>query len=369
MLESSIVAKGRSLATISVRGNKLHVNYRINGDRVRRATGLDDTKENRAKLEKDIIPALIIKIKLGDLKRPSQNTFSYYFDKFLIMHQEDKSYHNQVYIYQKVNAKFGTKDVARITRLHIKEFLASMDIKDKSKKDYLLCIRGVFDIALDDEVINTNIAREITFKRAEKEPIEIFSSKEVDLLLSSADPMMRNYLAIGFYTGMRSGEILGLMRKDIKDDRIEIRRSISKGRITSPKTIGSIRDIPMFNSVRPFIEDQINRSESLYLFDYNKSFLNDVSFFKKRWHKLISSCDIYYRKLYSTRHTFITTMLNSGKFKIMEIAAIVGHTSPQMIMQNYTGFIKDSHLKIDTDFELFGHSLDTVIKKEKLEKA
>ncbi len=49
-------------------------------------------------------------------------------------------------------------------------------------------------------------------------------------------------------------------------------------------------------------------------------------------------------------------MLNSGKFKIMEIAAIVGHTSPQMIMTNYSGFIKSEHLKLDTNFELFDSS-------------
>ena len=37
----------------------------------------------------------------------------------------------------------------------------------------------------------------------------------------------------------------------------------------------------------------------------------------------------------------------------MEIAAIVGHTSPEIIMKNHAGFIKDSHLKIDTNISLF----------------
>ena len=49
-------------------------------------------------------------------------------------------------------------------------------------------------------------------------------------------------------------------------------------------------------------------------------------------------------------------MLNSGVFKIMEIAAIVGHTSPEMIMKNYAGFIKDNHLKIDISIDLFKSS-------------
>lgn len=51
-------------------------------------------------------------------------------------------------------------------------------------------------------------------------------------------------------------------------------------------------------------------------------------------------------------------MLNSGgKFKIMDIAAIVGHVSPQMIMTKYAGFIKENHLKIDTSLEIFSDSL------------
>ena len=36
----------------------------------------------------------------------------------------------------------------------------------------------------------------------------------------------------------------------------------------------------------------------------------------------------------------------------MESAAIVGHTSPEMIVKNYAGFIKDNHLKIDTNIEV-----------------
>ena len=67
-----------------------------------------------------------------------------------------------------------------------------------------------------------------------------------------------------------------------------------------------------------------------------------------------------YRKLYTTKHTFITTMLNSEKFKIMEIAAIVGHTSAEMIMKNYAGFIKDSHLKVNTNVDLFKDVSDTL---------
>jgi integrase len=89
---------------------------------------------------------------------------------------------------------------------------------------------------------------------------------------------------------MRSGEILGLMHHDISENTISIKRSISKGRITTPKTHGSIRTIPMFEKVRPFIEGQLKQSKSLYLFDHEGHYISDISVFRKRkWHKLLKS--------------------------------------------------------------------------------
>ena len=361
---SHTVAKGKKMANIYSQGNKLYLNYRVNGKRVRKSTDLADTKANRRLLEKEVIPKLAIKIKLGDFVKPEQKKFSFYFSDFLVQHEADKSYHNRVYIYKKVNAQFGSFDVGAINRKMVKDYLASLDLRNSTKKDYLNCIKGVLDIALDDETVDKNVAINITFKREEKEKINPFNEYEVRLLLSKADGMLKNFLGISFYTGMRSGEVLGLMHSDILKDRITIKRSVSKGRVTTPKTIGSIRDIPMFEDARPFIESQIKISKSLYLFDYNENFIKDVTYFKRRWHKLIEDCGIEYRKMYNSRHTFITAMLNSEKFKIMEIAAIVGHTSPQMIMTNYAGFLKDAHLKIDTDFSLFGHSMDIVDKNK-----
>jgi len=354
MSELLAVAKRKKpMANIYEINGKLYLNYRLNGKRIRKATGLLDTKENRKRLLKDVIPALEYKIKMGDYIKPDDKKFSYYFQKFLMQHEQDKSYHIRIYVYKKVNSVFGNYNVSSIKRQNIKEYLNSINGKNATKREYLKCLKGVLEIALDDEVVKKNVAENITFKKEAKSPVEVFNSKEVELLISNAEGMLKNFLAISFYTGMRSGEVLGLMHQDILEDRICVRRSISRGRVTTPKTIGSIRDIPMFDKVRPYITAQKKMSKSLYLFDYNGSFIKDVTNFKLKWKRLIKTCEIDYRKIYATRHSFITAMLDSGKFKIMEIAAIVGHTSPQMIMTNYTGFIKDEHLKIDTNFELF----------------
>ena len=126
----------------------------------------------------------------------------------------------------------------------------------------------------------------------------------------------------------------------------------------------------MFDVVRPFIEDQMKRSGSLYLFDVDGKPLSDIGVLRKRkWHKLLKECGIEYRKIYNTRHTFITAMLNSGQYKLTTIAKIVGHTTIETLVENYAGFIKDEHLKIDANIDIFEekrHDLDTMPKIRKL---
>lgn len=71
------------------------------------------------------------------------------------------------------------------------------------------------------------------------------------------------------------------------------------------------------------------------------------------WAKLLSDLDVPYRKIYNTRHTFITAMLKSGELSVLEIAQIVGHSNSKMILENYARFIKGGHLKISRSFYPF----------------
>jgi len=198
----------------------------------------------------------------------------------------------------------------------------------------------------------------------EKEDIQPFTAEEVERILKVAPIPLKNYLAIGFYTGMRSGEILGLQVSDIDfaSNIISVRRSISKGIISTPKTKNSVRDVPLFNVLKPYIESQIHlarKDRSLFLFSKNGEHLYSVDSIRGKkpygaWYKLLKELNIPYRKIYNTRHTFITAMLKTGQLSVLEIAQIVGHTNSKMIFKNYARFIRGEHLKISSNFDPFG---------------
>jgi integrase len=63
----------------------------------------------------------------------------------------------------------------------------------------------------------------------------------------------------------------------------------------------------------------------------------DLNNFRNRtWKTVLKGLGIEYRKLYQTRHTFITLALETGKLDAKDLARLVGN-SPEVIYRHYAG--------------------------------
>ncbi|HHE06161.1 MAG TPA: site-specific integrase, partial [Epsilonproteobacteria bacterium] len=292
-----------------------------------------------------------------------------YYSKFYLEDKQElktfKTIKSQV---ESINLVFGKIRVDRLTKHDVKQWVLERKKINTSKtiRNYLSIVRGIINIAIDMEVINHNVAEKIQLPEHHQEEIEPFSQSEVIRLLSKAEGFLKYFLAVSFFTGARTGEVLALMHQDIKleDQVIEIKRALSDGEISTPKTLKSIREVPIFNDLIPYLK-QIDKS-SLWLFSKQDGlYYSSLSGQHYRaWRKLLNDCGIKYRKIYATRHTFIVSMLKYSDLSIMQIAQIVGHTTTQMIIQNYAKFIKGEHLKVDRKLSLFtDKSADRKVQK------
>lgn len=350
-----------------VRSGKIYLDYALNGKRTQKSTGLVDNEKNIKLVVEKLIPKIEAEITLGVYKKKAK-TFDYFAEQFLQEKSKQKSYFQKEYVYKKVIEHFSSFKIENITRNDVKRYLNSLEIKRESKAVYLLAIRGILDIALDDESIKQNVCVGIKLEdEAKEKDVKIFSKDEIKILLEKSSGLLRGFLAISFFTGMRAGEVLGLKQEDISENYINVKRSISDGRITTPKTKTSIRKIPILSELRPYLEE-LRNSKSFYLLQYDGRNIRDVGYFKRMWKSLIKECDIPYKAIKNTRHTFATMMLNSGKFKVMDIARILGHNSPRMILTVYSGFIEAEIPKIESDFSLLCDKSVTVDKNIKVSK-
>jgi len=340
------------------RGDILYIQYKLNGKNVQKSTKLKDTKENRKVLQDEVIPLLKLKLLNSEFDNRLPKLFQEY-SRFYLEEKKHLKTSKEIKIrVSMINNYFGKKRIDCITKHDVKVWIQEREALGNSFKtirNYLSNLRGIIDVAIDMEVIAKNVTHNIKLSAHSPTEIEPFLEEEVKLLLSQATGFLKYFLAFSFYTGGRTGEILALMQSDInlKTKVIEIKRALSQGEVGTPKTFKSIREVPIFDDLIPYIKEI--EKKSIWIFPKNDGlpYAQLSGQHKKEWKKLLKECNIKYRKIYATRHTFIVSMLKNSDLSIMEIAQIVGHTSTQMIIQNYAKYIKGEQLKVRRDLHLF----------------
>lgn len=342
------VRKDNEMANCRSRGNKLYIDYMVDGERIRKSTGLDDTKQNRKLVNTTLIPRLLTMIVTGEIHKVKAKKFSHYFVLFLKRKNANSSYDKKRHQWEIANQYFKNRNIDEITRLDVKTFIIDMPIKSSSKGIYKSMLIEIFEMAIDEGVIKINPAINIKLPPDMKKEVDYFSKEEVNILLSHARGIMRPYLLLALNTGMRPEEILGLQYGDISNGRIDIKRVRTRGRIDHPKTRNSLRKIPCPD----FVLSEVLKIQSDHIFLFGN--IDDVSKLHHEWWKLLKECGFERRRLYSCRHTFATIMLQDGVVSINELAGLLGHSTPKVTLAHYASVIDAKTIDLGKNFDLFG---------------
>ena len=99
---------------------------------------------------------------------------------------------------------------------------------------------------------------------------EPFSIVEIKKILKALDRPYREFFQFAIWTGLRTGELLGLRWQDVdlNKGQVHIRTNITQGREKEPKTRGSIRTIELlFEAINALesIKNQNTTIISVYL--------------------------------------------------------------------------------------------------------
>lgn len=344
-----------------IRGNKIYVQGSIDGEFKRYSTGKENNKLNLSWIKKNHQKELL---RIHDLKtkdnKPSKQTTN--FVEYALKNFELKS----------STRKAGTiKDYNKIFKGKILPFFKNYDLNDIKRNDLMVwqdglvkaglagktinSIRGVFNFLLEearkDELIEKNYFTLVDKVKIKKPDIVPFSLDEVQLILSNAQECyQKNMVQIAFFTGMRSGELLGLKWEDINfvSKTISIKRSIRDGKIDTPKTQSSIRTIDML----PLVEEALLKQKKetylnnsfVFLNYLGKHFYDNASIRKGFWKNILQLVQLDHRDMYQTRHTFASIMISRGQ-DILWVSQMLGHTTPDMTLSKYSKFIKTEKVK------------------------
>ncbi len=328
--------------------------------RYRKSLGLDDTKANRKLAEQRIIPEIVYKLNSGtffDNQKQKVPTVGEYAKVSFDLHRFDRS-------------PFTQADYERAYRLHIEPYFDKKPLDEIKPSDLARWqnrlletlgprrvgnIRIVFNMffvdAMKDDLIQRNPFTLVKApRRVESREKKPFAIEEIYRIVDYMPQHIKAFFAIGFFTGMRTGEIIALKWEDIDFDAkvIQVRRRIRMGVEGPPKTKNSIRDVEIIDTLLPYLHDNhtIMPDDAIYLFENNRgkpfSTANKISAWY--WKPALEALGIPYRNLYQMRHTFASMMIANGE-DILWVSQMLGHKDSSMTLQKYARYIKQDGRK------------------------
>lgn len=251
-------------------------------------------------------------------------------------------------------AKLPSRDLTQA--IAIRNYLLAHNSVDTAKRT-LTNIAACCDWATKSGMITmnpfANMAAEIKVPKANADDemdINPFTREERDRIISTfaTDRYYCYYTPLVqflFFTGCRPSEAIGLQWQHI-DDFVHFEQavtfsetglSLKKGLKTQEKRRFRINRqlAEILTAIQPDKD-----SPTAYLFPSPEGKFIDFNNFRNRaWKSILNKADIPYRKLYQTRHTFVTLCLEAG-IDAKDVARLVGN-SPEVIYRHYAGNKRD----------------------------
>jgi integrase len=341
---------------VVIRNEVIYLHFPYNGKYIRRSTGLKATKSNIKYIEDVKIPELQVKMNNKTLFANDDNkvpTVDEYMEKSFEIHKHQirelthKRYQRVYNLH--IKKTFGHKKLDEIKVSDIGQWQSALleKLEAKTVHTMRIVLGKIFNDAMKDQIIKINpVSLAPSLKRTSSHDYKVFNVDEIFKVLSHIDEKMRCFFAIGFFTGMRTGEIIGLKWSDIDFEKrtIHIQRSIRQGIEDVPKTKNSIRKIDIIDVLMPYLKSHFDASlgnTCKYVFVSNRgeAYTTGDKISSHFWRNALKDAKIPYVRMYQMRHSFASMMIGNGE-DILWVSNMLGHKDSSTTLQVYAKYVK-----------------------------
>lgn len=251
--------------------------------------------------------------------------------------------------------------IDRVKRRHIVDLLA--DISSAATRHRVRAVLSqLFAVAVDLELVRSNVVRDIRPVRHKKKPIEIFAASEIaDFRKHFAKSRYLPAIEVMLEIGLRPGETYALQWSDVSDRELHVHRTMAVDRSGAnrvsefTKTNAGTRAVPLSDRMRGILrrhrkamqaEGRADEADFVFTTQPGSNLVN--MFRQSIWQPGLSEAGVPYRKPHTLRHNAASAMLNGG-VPIPIVCAILGHENPSITLNTYSHLI-DKETSKATDF-------------------
>jgi len=336
------------------RSGKLYLHFSLNGKQQRKSLNMEDTKENRRIVDIVTIPNMMKRVYSGEFdkssKIPTLDTYQVVSFENHKNNRKETTTKDYMGMYKKhIQPYFGTRKIDTIKVSEVNSWknklYDELGLSSKRVNEIKKVFGTIIQDAIEDEIIDRNVVRKSKslpkHTTKEKDP---FSLEEVQSILNNCEGQTKNIFSVLFFTGMRTGEMIGLKWSDIdfKNKTIMIQRTIGRGIEGRPKTQSSIRTIPILNALIEPLRNQFkitgDKNSYVFLNKLNTHYFDSSKIRDRVWVNTLATAKVKYRTIYNTRHTFVSLNLSSGK-NLLWVSQIIGHKNSNITLEHYSKYV------------------------------
>ncbi len=225
----------------------------------------------------------------------------------------------------------------------------------KNRKNALVPLSGVFNLAYHDDLIASNIVSKLPKQKVQKPPLDPFSEEEKYSILEafatyenwlecddSTTELMANaaaYFALFFDTGIRPGEIIALNWDDYDGKHLAVSKVRSVSKLVNSTKTHHARSVLLTAEAKKTLNTLPSRFKKEAIFTREKhGSYKDFAEFNRMWRLALEQANVRYRRPYNCRHTYASLGLMAGA-KPGFLSKQLGH-SLKMFFETYAKWIE-----------------------------
>lgn len=254
--------------------------------------------------------------------------------------------------------QLGNRNIQAVTALEINQFAKGKlesgrtdgkgGLSPKTVRDILSIIKSVMDFAWGEKLITNRLT--LTYPKHQQQTIRVLSRQEqtsLEVALTTDINIHKLGILLCLYTGIRIGEVCALLWQDISSeyDMLYIRQTLqriknfnddgnkTKIHIDTPKSLRSVREIPIPSFLSPMLRSFANNNHTHFLSTTDSDFTEPRTM-QNHFAKIVKTANIPDANYHSLRHTFATRCIEAG-MDIKSLSEILGHANVNITLNRY----------------------------------
>lgn len=234
-----------------------------------------------------------------------------------------------------LNREFGSRMIEDVTPAEIRRWWNSRAETPSYRDSLFWLLHMIFDVALDDELIQRNPVRvrDAGKKASKKRPT--FTDRDVEKLLDAAEGGMKVMVTVLSWAGLRIGELLALDWADIDvfDARLEVTKHFTPHGVQPGTKTGADHNRTI--DLAPWVVDALARA---WGGDVGPVFRNarggrlSVDGAERRFRALRAKAGLDEMHLHDLRHVALTNYARQPGVTLADVMAFGGHLSERVAM-------------------------------------